>query len=100
QPLSRDDLVTVLDARDDLVMEQVVVSLDMPKIIAALRESDAALGAYVRGVLQSGAREVLYHDVAIECEQRAEEDEREIPSRESEESRCGVATLFRGSHRA
>ena len=30
QPLTRDDLVTVLDARDDLVMEQVVVSLDMP----------------------------------------------------------------------
>lgn len=101
--LPQADILTVLQAREHDVMDEI--RLDAGYMAGALRvvgnnsiaTSDLVLGSHLFVALEFAAREAIWSDVLEECQRRVESHER--TPLESPESRHGVATLFRGSHR-
>lgn len=97
--LERVDVAVVFahDASD------VIGALDLSEVdtVRALASSNpiGGLGVIYDKALERAARSAIWHDVLTECERRDEllrDDEERV--HESEESRRGVVTAFRGSH--
>lgn len=90
------DVQTVLANRPQGVLEEITFdALELQRALAA-PDFLILLGARMGIALERAAREALWMDVAEERDRR---DEERRDSRESAESRHGVASLFRGAHR-
>ena len=96
-PLSREDVALVIAKHETDVLEEC--EFDLADLVRYLTGSNpiGQLGLCLNRVLEKAAREAIWLDVNEESERREEENRPEA-RRESEASRCGVATLFKGSH--
>jgi hypothetical protein len=96
--LQQADILTVLQAREADVLDELRV--DAGYMAGALRLAipDMTLGSHLFVALEFAAREVIFEDVFEECELRSQERNDRGP-RESADRLHGVTSAFRRSHR-
>lgn len=96
--LTKDDVHVVLEARETDVMDELTVDPRFLRGALHLHQPDEALGSHLFVALERAAREALWHDVFVECEERDIARLADQPQA-TDEQRFGVGSLFRRGHR-